>query len=250
MVTKRVLFGVLYDFKNYLILLLVLFHSSLFAQKITETQLQQCDSLRNKLKADSLHIYRFQKYRPYVNIDQRNSFIRNAPIKVNGIQLGTLVKEKHVIGLGGYAITTTSKQKVKIKMNKNIDVHRELDMNYLTFFYQYVAIDKRYFELDFQAEFGVGKFDLKLYDFKTNNLLISRSAGMLVSGVGPILVIKPLKWIGITGMAGYRFCFEKNTNLNFNGVFYSYGVWLDIRQIIRDVDYHLVKKRRYRKQHS
>ena len=234
--------------KNGLILLLVTFHLGLFAQKFTGNQSQECDSLKQKLKTDSLHIYRFRNYKPYLNIDQRNSFIRNAPININGLQLGILIKEKHLIGLGGYTITASSKQKIKTKTDKSIDAIRELDMRYVTFFYEYVVIDRRYFELDIQAEFGGGKFDLKIYDSKTNNLLTNRSAGMLVTGVGPILAIKPLKWIGITGMAGYRFCFEKNSNLNFNGTFYAYGVWIDVRQIIKDVKYHLIKKRKYKKQ--
>jgi hypothetical protein len=121
-------------------------------------------------------------------------------------------------------------------------------MKYLTLFYQYVAIDRRYIELDLQTEFGGGKFEIKLTDANTNKTLVDRSAGMLVFGVGPLLAIKPFKWVGIIGMAGYRLTFEKGNNLNFNGAYYAYGVWLDVRQIIRDSNYYLMKKRKYRKQ--
>lgn len=230
------------NLKKGLLLLIVIAHSSLFAQNFKKK-----DSLTAKLKNDSLHIYRFQKYRPYINIDQRNSFIKSAPININGLQLGILIKEKHVLGIGGYQITKTSKQKVNTKTEKNLDANRELDMRYLTLFYQYVAIDKRYFELDLQTEVGLGEFDIKLYDSKTNALIYNKKSGIFVSGIGPLFVIKPFKWIGFAGMAGYRFTFEKNSNLNFNGAFYGYGLWLDIRQIIRDYRYFLVKKRNYRK---
>ena len=121
-------------------------------------------------------------------------------------------------------------------------------MKYLTLFYQYVAIDKRYIELDLQAEMGAGKFDIKLSDANTNKILFNRTSGMFVLGIGPLLAIKPFKWVGIIGMAGYRLTFEKGNNLNFNGAYYAYGVWLDIRQIIRDSNYYLIKKRKYRKQ--
>ena len=234
--------------KFSLILVILSFKISVFCQNINDRQLKVRDSLGVKLKADSNHIFRFQKFRPYINLDQRNSFIKNAAINVNGLQLGTLIKEKHVLGIGGYIITSNSKQKVKTKTDKSIDVDRELDMKYITLFYQYVAIDRRFFELDFQTEVGVGKFDLKLYDSKTNKLILDRSAGLFVSGIGPLIAFKPFRWIGITGMAGYRFTFEKNTNLNFSGAYYSYGVWLDLRQIIRDSNYYLIKKRKYKKQ--
>ena len=206
------------------------------------------DSLFAKLKADSTHIFRFQKYRPYVNLDQRNSFIRDAAINVNGLQLGVLINDRHVVGLGGYGITASGKQQVKTKFNKNVDANRDLEMKYLTFFYQYVAIDKRYIELDLQTELGAGKYDIKLTDANTDKLLLNRSAGMVVFGIGPLLAIKPFKWVGIIGMAGYRLTFEKGNNLNFNGAYYAYGVWLDVRQIIRDSNYYLIKKRKYRKQ--
>jgi len=218
----------------------------IFSQNITDKQLPLRDSLKAKLKADSIHIYRFQKFRPYVNLDQRNSFVRSAPINVNGFQLGVLINEKHAVGIGRYTITATSQQKVRTKTD-NITVDRELDMSYLTIFYQCELIDKRFFEFDMQVESGVGKYDLKFYNINTNKLIADRSAGLLVEGLGPQATLKPFQWIGVTFMVGYRFTFEKNANLNFNGAYYSYGVWLDIRQIIRDCNYYFIKKPKYRK---
>jgi len=222
--------------------------NSLFAQIPNQNKLHIRDSLYSKLKSDSIHIYRFQKIRPYVNLDQRNSFIREAPINVNGLQIGILIKDKHVVGIGGYGITASGKQHVKTKFNKNIDATRNLEMKYLTLFYQYVAIDKRYIELDLQTELGGGKYQIKLTDYNNGKILFNRSASMFVFGLGPLLAIKPFKWIGVIGMAGYRLTFEKDSNLNFNGAYYAYGVWLDVRQIIRDSNYYLIKKRKYRKQ--
>jgi hypothetical protein len=222
--------------------------SKAFSQLLNNKQLHIKDSLTFKLKSDSIHIFRFQKIRPYVNLDQRNSFIKDAPINVNGLQLGVLINDRHVLGIGGYGITSAGKQQVKTKFNKINDAKRDLEMKYLTFFYQYVVIGKRYIELDLQTELGAGKFEIKLTDLSTNKIVVDKSAGMIVCGAGPLLAIKPFKWIGIIGMAGYRLTFEKGSNLNFNGAYYAYGVWLDIRQIVRDYNYFLIKKRKYHKQ--
>ena len=108
-----------FTIKITLIAIILLFcglQSILFSQNLNENQIHKKDSLTAKLKADSTHIFRFQKIRPYVNLDQRNSFIKDAPINVNGLQIGILIKDRHVIGLGGYGITSAGKQQVKIKM--------------------------------------------------------------------------------------------------------------------------------------
>lgn len=61
---------------------------------------RKIDSLTTKFKADSAHIFRFNRYRPYANLDNRNSFIRNRPVNFQGGQVGFIFKEYHVFGLG------------------------------------------------------------------------------------------------------------------------------------------------------
>ena len=234
--------------KYICVLFFILLQALLLAQTLNPQQQHIKDSLTAQLKADSIHIYRPQKYRPYINLDQRNSFIRNQSININGLQLGVLINDRHVFGFGGYAITSSSKSQVKTKTDKNIPVNSNLNMDYGTFFYQYTIIDKRFWELDIQSELGFGIYDYKFTDPNTNKQLAERKAGFLVGGIGPLLAFKPTKWLGIIGMVGYRFTSEKNANLNFNGFYYSYGAWFDVRQIIRDYKYFLVKKRQYKKQ--
>ena len=218
------------------------------AQNLTPQQQHLKDSLTAQLKADSIYIYRPQKYRPYINLDQRNSFIRNQAININGLQAGILIHDRHVFGLGGYLITASSKAKVKTKTDKNIPTNRTLNMDYGTFFYQYTLLDKRFIEIDIQAEVGLGTYEYKYYELTSDKLLADRKAGILVGGIGPLLALKPTKWLGIIGMVGYRFTSEKNSNLNFNGLYYSYGAWFDVRQMIRDYKYYLVKRKKYKKQ--
>ena len=139
----------------------------LYSQLVPGRQTFLIDSLRAKLGLDSAHIYRFQRLRPYLNWAKRNSFINDAPVNVNGLELGALIKEKWVLGFGLYGITQKAKRAVRTKTDKKIDVDKTLDLRFATLFYQYVAIDKRYFEMDIQAEFGLGKYTLKLTDAKT-----------------------------------------------------------------------------------
>ena len=53
---------------------------------------------------------------------------------------------------------------------------------------------------------------------------------------------------GISSMIGYRYIYKKETFLNYDGLYYSIGLWLDFRQIYRDIKYYKIQKRNYRKQ--
>lgn len=236
--------------------LLILASQPAFAQLSPQQKRQKLDSLHAKLEKDSLHIFRFQKLRPYLAIDSRNSWIKNeqgtknVPINVNGLQLGVIIKERHTVGLGFYSMTNASKDLQKLTDQNSRVTYQSLKMGYATLFYQYVIVDKRYFELDVPLEVGVGHYDYYLSDSAKARIPKSAQSGTVrLTGGGVNIVLKPLRWIGLNAMGGCRFVvFDQRTKLNFNGVYYSYGVWVDIRQIIRDTNYYLVKKRRYRKQ--
>ena len=41
---------------------------------------------------------------------------------------------------------------------------------------------------------------------------------------------------------------DKNPNVNFSGAYYSYGVWVDLRQIYRDIKYYGITRKKYRRE--
>lgn len=214
----------------------------------------QLDSLKLKFQKDSAHTYRFKKVRPWLAIDQRNSWIRNTkglqriPVTINGLQLGVILKEKHTLGLGFYTMNNTSQKPVKISDQNNKITYQVLLLKYTTLYYQYVIVDTRFFELDVPLEVGLGHYVYNLKD-ETQTALLWREEGPIkLTGGGITMVLKPLKWIGLSGIAGYRIvALNKRTNLNFNGFYYSYGVWIDLRQIYRDIKFYGFIRPKYRK---
>lgn len=206
------------------------------------------DSLNLKFKKDSAHIYRFKIIRPFVAIDNRNSFIKEGPVNVKGFQLGVILKEKHTIGFGTYALQNNSKQNLTSKDINSVPLKRTLDLNYLTLFYRYRIIDKRFFELAAPLEVGLGGYHIKLIDDRTDKLVSEVEGGTMLTSGGVDIVLKPFKWIGLTGSAGYRIALEKNPNVNFNGTYYSYGVWVDLRQIYRDIKFYGFTRKKHRRQ--
>jgi hypothetical protein len=212
------------------------------------------DSLRLKFQKDSAHTYRFKKLRPWFALDERNSWIRNekgtkkVPVTIDGIQAGIILKEKHTIGIGLYTMNGSSQKPVKLSDGNNKITYQELLMKYSTLYYQYEIVDTRFFELDVPIEFGLGRYVYNLKN-ETQTQLLWREQGLIkISGGGVRMVLKPLRWIGLYGTGGYRIVvFNKKTNLNFNGAYYSYGIWVDIRQIYRDIKFYGFLRPKYRK---
>jgi hypothetical protein len=228
-------------------ILTVLFLQNSFGQN-DSIKKHKIDSLTKKLTNDSLRTFRFKKYRPFANIDNRNSFIRSQPVNFNGFQLGLIYKEYHTFGMGFYRMTEESKRPIKTRDNTRT-INQTLTLNYSTFFYQYVLLDKRYFEIDLPFEIGIGKYHIILEDSITKHIYKNVTAPIIPFGAGVQFIIKPFKWIGVAVSGGYRYVAEKNVNANsnFNGFYYSYGVWLDIRQIYRDIKFYGVQKKKYRR---
>ncbi|MBA3664283.1 MAG: hypothetical protein H0W61_08760 [Bacteroidetes bacterium] len=223
--------------------MLILIIPVMAISQINMARQKKTDSLLAKLKADSSHIYRFQKVRPYLSIDNRNSFINRQAVNFKGLQAGVILHEKHTLALGLYKMSQNSKRSVKT-LDGVKTAERSVSLNYLTFFYQYAVIDKRYFELDIPLEIGIGGYDIKFQDTATGRIYKEIKGGIIPLGIGIQPVVKPLKWVGITFLCGYRFV-ASHTAVNFNGLYYSIGLTLDIRQIIRDINYRGFKKKRY-----
>lgn len=206
------------------------------------------DSIRQKFVADSAHLYRPKKFRPVFNYDNRNSVIQNAPVNFVGFQLGISYKDKHTFGIGGYKITQKSQRPLRTRDADNRVLEQYLTLNYLTLFYQNTLLDKKYIELDFPIELGPGRANLKLIDSAEHVKIKEINRNIITFGSGVQLVVKPVKWVGMSVMGGYRLVSDADRRLNFNGWYYAFGIWLDIRQIYRDTKYYSYLRPRYRRQ--
>ncbi len=204
-------------------------------------------SLTHKLQEDSARIYRFQKVRPYLSFDNRNSFINDQPVNFKGTQFGFIIQEQHIIGIGIYGMSQNSKKPLATREG-TISAKKTISLNYITFFYEYALIEKKHFELDLPLEIGLGGYGVKLVDSLSGRILSDKKGGVIPIGVGIQPVYKPWSWLGITFLLGYRFVLDGNSNQNFNGLYYALGLSFDVRQVFRNSKYYLGKKRKYKKE--
>jgi len=203
------------------------------------------DSLYNKFRTDSLKNYRYKKFRPHLAIDNRNSVITKAPINLRGIQVGLRIAEKHVAGVGFYRTTPFSQKAYTILNPDNRLVNRRIKMDYATLYYKYKLMSSRFVDAYLAFELGAGEARARLFDSINNVLLKAEIIKIFPLGAGMQMVLKPVKWFGVTTMGGYRYVNEGSIRFNFNGWYYSFGLWLDVRQVYRDIRFHGRIKKRY-----
>lgn len=225
--------------RSFLSIIFVLFLlSPSFAQQYFTSKIK-IDSLTKKLEADSAHTYRFKKLRPYLNADSRNSFNPTNLTNISGLQYGVRVNEFHTFGIGLYTLSRFSTN------NTPIDAVSKINrLGYVNVFYEYILLNKKYYRVTLPFEVGAGGFQGRSLDTLSTYTYISKI--FMPLGAGAKFIVKPIRWVGISTMIGYRYIPYKQNLLDYDGLYYSLGIWVDFRQIYRDIKYYGVQKKRYR----
>lgn len=214
----------------------------LFAQENNAKQ-AKIDSLTQKLKKDSAYIFRPKSTKPYLRAENRYSFISKKPVNLIGFMAGIVWNEKHIFCAGYYTINRFRQKSLEFVDANNVTRREYLILNYFISCYQYVILNNKYVQVNIPLAIGYGLYSTQ----STDNLEthFKKSQG----GIAPISAgfqakFKVVKWAGISVVGGYRYVVqEKNIDLNFRGVYYSFGVWVDARHVTRHLKYHYKKKK-------
>jgi len=214
------------------------FVSCMFTISTTLLQAQskalKLDSLRQQFVKDSTWIFRPKHVFPLLASDQRNSFIGGKPVNIWGIKAGVTLYDRHNMGLGGYSVTNAT-QRYVARLDRTINQNTTLQ--YVTTFYEYSFIERRWWEVGVPIEIGVGKYNISSADANTGKILPNRSGLLMPLGAALDINFKPTRWFAVNVMGGYRFVMADNARLNFSGWFYSFGGTIYVRQILQDLRY-------------
>ncbi len=209
--------------------------------------ISQTDSVKYKARMqfiiDSVKICKPKIIYPQLALDNRKSFIRNSPVDIKGFYAGILYKSRYKFGIGYYQVNDEGHANKRVK-DKQLITIRDLELYYTTFNFEFLAINRRYIKLGLPIDLGYGFSNVSIYD-ETKTKLIYHSVGNFTPfSIGSELTIKPLRWFGVTGLIGYRkILHHSETRIDFDGLFFSYGIAIDVKEIIKDVRLILAKKR-------
>jgi hypothetical protein len=191
---------------------------------------------------DSIYIMRVKLVRPQLRGDNRNLFYKNQIITINGLDAGVLLRDKLRLTLGYYA--TVNNLKDDRKVVNGVDWERQLKLQYIGFNTEIIYKNTRFLTLGLPVEFGYGRNSLQYINSLTKEAEIKESSGIFLTDFGLSMTFKPIRWIGVKGVVGYRkTLFNQVSNFHFDGPFASIGLNADIREVIKDVQMFKLKKK-------
>lgn len=175
--------------------------------------------------------------------DDRITFIRREPIDIRGVQIG-FQKHRFKLWLGAAFINTPTRIRKFTEKTPNSTIEDTIkintDLDFFSVIPEYVIIWRKYYEVSMALGLGVGFSQVNL-ESQPKNIFTERRALFLPVEPAIKLAIKPTRWAGLSASIGYRetVAIEQN-NVNYSGLFYSYGVSLylgnifsDLRRIVR-----------------
>ncbi len=217
--------------KYILIFISVLAFNSLFSQKKYS---------RKQFRIDSLKIVRPRLVRPQVRLDNKTLFYQGEVYNINGFDFGAIIKEKIRLTLGYYYLNDFLNDHVR--SNNTFDRH--LNLKYGSLNAEFIYLNTRFFTLGIPFEFGFGgntlryKIDLADENYQTTSGFVS-SLDVGLSGT-----FKPIRWINVRLVAGYRkTLINQVDDLKFEGALLSFGIGVNIREVSKDIRMFALKKK-------
>jgi hypothetical protein len=197
---------------------------------------------RKQFLKDSAEIMRVKLVRPQFRIDNRNIFIKKQVLTINGVDAGVLLKEKLRLTLGYYWLN--NQLSAYTQTIDNVQYQREIRLKYGSLNTEFIYKNTRFFSLGTPMELGIGGNSLHYVDSTGMQAVDKQSGFLLITDFGLSVTFKPIRWLGLKGVVGYRkTVFNQVKDFDFDGLFTSIGINLDIREITKDIQMYKLKKK-------
>jgi hypothetical protein len=195
--------------------------------------------------SDTIHAIsrRHTTIKPTTDFDQRFSFIRNKSVNIWGQRAGILLNDHLKVGLGAYYMNDTKMMSRRFGTG-NSNRYLKQSLLFGTAYIEPFLLRRKYWELSIPFELGYGQASSKIYETSNDLFLRSNSKPFLPAGVGLSLSFKlpalphfkPLSWIGINFLAGYRYCLLENVfKTDYDGAFWSISGAIFLDRVSDDI---------------
>ncbi|MES2733498.1 MAG: hypothetical protein V4714_17270 [Bacteroidota bacterium] len=177
-------------------------------------------------------------------LDNRDSFVKNSPVKIHGINVGVKYRKRYRIGLGAYTLRRNYQEHTYVSVQDHRDtLFPLLNLYFITPNFAYTVYNTRWVELSVPFEVGVGNSRFSISN--TSQVMVKEKSGLFVPVSGGLSVLfKPTRWVGLSALAGYRkSMMEVDFKGDFDGWYYSYRVNIFLGNILADYRQYLEKKR-------
>lgn len=180
-----------------------------------------------------------------VVLDNRNSFLRESAVKIIGLNVGVKLNPRWRLGLGAYTLRRDYAEQFLYNKSRKVTARLapDLSLTYLTPNLTWTFWWRHYFEVSVPLDVGLGRSHYTLYN-ETKNVVVQERRGLFVPAeIGLGVLLKPTRWVGLSGLAGYRkSVLEIDFKDDFDGWYYGYRLNLFVGNLWADW-------RRYRRAH-
>lgn len=219
-----------------------LFFSLLIIQTSGFSQVKLTKAEKAKFLEDSIRIMRPRLVRPQFRLDNRNLFYQGQVLNVSGVDAGVLLKNKLRLCVGYYSLSNNLNSYEKTI--DDIKYQRSIKLQYGSINTEVIYKNTRYLSLGMPLEFAFGQNTLEYRNSETNELSSKTSGFVVSSDFGLSATFKPIRWIGLKGIVGYRkTLFNAVKDFRFDGLFTSIGLNVDVREIIKDIQMFSLKRK-------
>jgi len=176
-------------------------------------------------------------------LDNRNSFVQASAVRIIGLNVGVVPRGKpYRLGLGAYTLRRSYAELYTYSgtgKNRRLKdtLTPSLQLTYFTPNFSYTFFHRRFIELSIPVDVGLGRSHYTVTD-EHNNVTTDSKGLFIPAEIGVGVLLKPTRWVGISGAAGYRVSLKEiDYKEDFNGWYYSYrlnlfvgNIWHDWRQ--------------------
>jgi hypothetical protein len=221
--------------KLFFVILLLNISANSFSQSQEEYQ---------KFIDDSIKITISKPVRPQFKFDTRTTVYEGQKVNMFGYDAGVLVKDKLRLTLGYYRIDDQLPKHTEINL---MEVRQSLFVRCGTINSELIYLQQRFFSLGFPLEVGLGYYRLKNISVLSGSEA-SRLEGIVAfSNFGLAGTFTPIRWFGLKAIVGYRKAvLSSNKQFDFNGIFSSIGLNMDMQEIVKDIKMYRLKKKYYK----
>jgi hypothetical protein len=194
---------------------------------------------------DSLKILQPKLIRPQLRLDSRLSVYDHQAINIYGYDAGILAKDKLRLALGYYRVNDNLPVQKEVE---GIKINTALKVNVGSLNTELIYFNSRFVSLGFPMELAAGQYRITRSNATTKSVVSDTSGVLGFANFGLSLTFKPMRFLGLKAVAGYRKSIYPNELIfNFSGVFSSISLNFDVQEITRDIKMYKLKKRYYGK---
>lgn len=191
---------------------------------------------------DSLEIAKVKLVRPQFRFDNRQTFVGKQALGITGFDFGVLLSEKLRVTLGYYSMEDRLKE--FDETIEDIEFGKLVELKYGSLNTELIYRDTRFLSFGMPLEFGIGWNRLQDVNITSGEVLQSKSGAIAFVNFGMSATFKPMRFLGLKGMIGYRkVAYNQVKDYNFDGFFTSIGLNIDVHAVVTDVPMYRLKKK-------